>query len=320
MSDDRTVRAFPLQASPPAPVRSVPAMRSVDITDAYLRLIDSLTDCSMLLLDVNGYVLTWNLGAEVLKGYSAEEAVGEHISIFYTPEAVAVGHPQRELELAAMTGRYDEQGWRVRKDGTRFWAHVRIVALYTDDGELTGFGKVTTDLTAQRQKDEQLDNLLALMERTMRLDHLTGLPNRRAWDERIVEEVARAARERTPLAVAMLDVDHFKRYNDEHGHLAGDALLKQAALRWRQALRPFDMIARYGGEEFILSMPGCSVAEGTAVVDRLLHVLPDGQTASAGIAAWDGKESIDELIRRVDRALYRAKDDGRSVVRVAPGS
>ena len=320
-TDDRTVRSFPVQSSAPA-VHPVECAReagsdSVDITDAYLRLIESLTDCSMLLVDLNGHVLTWNRGAEMLVGYTAEEIIGEHISRFYTPEAVAVGHPDRELHLAALTGRYDEQGWRVRKDGSRFWARVQIIALYTDGGDLTGFGKVTTDLTGQRQKDEQIDNLIELMEQTIRVDHLTGLPNRRAWDEQILKEMARAGRDGRPLAVAMIDMDHFKRYNDEHGHLAGDALLKLSALRWRRSLRPFDSIARYGGEEFILTMPNCPLAEAPHVVDRLLGVLPEEQTASAGVATWDGEESIDQLVGRVDRALYRAKDDGRGVVRVA---
>jgi PAS domain S-box-containing protein len=96
----------------------------------FRRFVDSLRDYAVVLLDVKGQVVDWNSGACALKGYRAEEIIGTHFSAFYTPEAIAVGHPERELALAASTGRYEEEGWRVRKDGTRFWAHVVIVAIF----------------------------------------------------------------------------------------------------------------------------------------------------------------------------------------------
>ncbi len=204
----------------------VTPLRRTDVADSYLRLVESLADVAMLLLDERGHVLTWTKGAEALKGYRSSEVVGRHISVFYTPEAVAIGYPDRELELAALTGRYVEEGWRVRKDGTRFWARVQLIAIRDDDGRLTGFGKVTTDLTHERQSQEQVVNVLALLEQTVRLDHLTGLadPSRARRGPGAGDRHARHAG--APLAVAVLDLDHFKRYNDRFGHVAGDDLLK----------------------------------------------------------------------------------------------
>jgi diguanylate cyclase (GGDEF)-like protein len=153
--------------------------------------------------------------------------------------------------------------------------------------------------------------LLAQLQETARTDDLTGLPNRRAWDEELPRELARAARDARPVCVAMLDLDRFKRFNDHRGHQAGDRLLKQAAAAWTSQLRTSDMLARYGGEEFSLLLPGCTLADAKALVQRLRDAMPDGETVSAGIACWDETEDADELVGRADQALYAAKRDGR---------
>jgi diguanylate cyclase (GGDEF)-like protein len=153
--------------------------------------------------------------------------------------------------------------------------------------------------------------LLAQLQETARTDDLTGLPNRRAWDEELPRELARAARDSRPVCVAMLDLDRFKHFNDHRGHQAGDRLLKQAAAAWSSQLRSSDMLARYGGEEFSLLLPGCTPADAKALVQRLRAAMPDGETVSAGIACWDETEDADELVGRADRALYEAKRGGR---------
>ncbi len=154
-------------------------------------------------------------------------------------------------------------------------------------------------------------DLLARLEAVARTDDLTGLANRRAWDEHLPRELSRAEREERPLCVAMLDLDRFKAFNDERGHQAGDRLLKQVAATWREMLRPSDLLARYGGEEFGLVLPHCPLEVGLEVVERLRSVTIGGQTCSAGVAVWDGSESPDELVRRADAALYEAKKGGR---------
>jgi diguanylate cyclase (GGDEF)-like protein len=154
-------------------------------------------------------------------------------------------------------------------------------------------------------------HLLSRLEAVARTDDLTGLRNRRAWEEELPRELARAERDAGPLSVAMLDLDHFKRFNDERGHQAGDRLLKHAASAWTGRLRVIDVLARYGGEEFALALPGCSLEDALALVDGLRSATPGGQTCSAGVASWDGREGPEELLGRADRALYSAKRAGR---------
>jgi PAS domain S-box-containing protein len=120
-------------------------------------LIDSIVDYAIFALDKDGYVLSWNAGARRFKGYEAHEIIGKHFSVFYPKELVEEGFPAFELRTAANTGRFEDEGWRVRKDGTRFWANVVITALRDKEtGELLGFGKVTRDLTERREAEESL--------------------------------------------------------------------------------------------------------------------------------------------------------------------
>ena len=160
--------------------------------------------------------------------------------------------------------------------------------------------------------------LLAQLQATARTDDLTGLPNRRAWEEQLPRELARAARDSRPVCVAMLDLDRFKAFNDDRGHQAGDRLLKQAAAAWATQLRSSDMLARYGGEEFSVLLPGCALEGAQVLVERLRAAMPDGETVSAGIACWDEIESADEFVGRADAALYAAKREGRDCLVAAP--
>ncbi len=160
--------------------------------------------------------------------------------------------------------------------------------------------------------------LMERLELVARTDELTGLANRRAWDEAMVRELARAARDGSELCVALIDLDHFKRFNDEHGHQAGDRLLKSVAASWREILRAGDVLARYGGEEFAVALPGCSLEDGTSLVSRLREAIPHDETCSAGVALWDGQEDGEGLLGRADAAMYAAKAAGRDRLRVMP--
>jgi PAS domain S-box-containing protein len=124
-------------------------------------LVESVRDYAIFLLDPEGHVATWNAGAERIKGYRAEEIIGRHFSVFYPAERVAEGFPQYELEVAARVGRFEDEGWRIRKDGSRFWANVIITALRDSSGALIGFAKVTRDLTERRAAEEQARRLAA---------------------------------------------------------------------------------------------------------------------------------------------------------------
>ena len=139
----------PARPSRPAPPLPAPHP-SDDPLWLYKVLVDAVRDYAIFALDPTGRVLTWNAGARQIKGYEAAEIVGRHFSVFYPPEKIAERFPQHELEVAARDGRYEDEGWRVRKDGTRFWANVVIAAVRDEHGRLVGFAKVTRDLTERR--------------------------------------------------------------------------------------------------------------------------------------------------------------------------
>jgi diguanylate cyclase (GGDEF)-like protein len=145
-----------------------------------------------------------------------------------------------------------------------------------------------------------------------RTDSLTGIYNRRVWDEQLPLEIERSQRSNKPLSIVLIDIDRFKSFNDTRGHQAGDELLQKACQSWKQQLRRLDLLVRYGGEEFGLILPGCDVENGIKLIDRLRAHFPEEQTFSAGIGTWDTKESQEKLVERVDRALYQAKRTGRN--------
>ena len=155
----------------PIPIHRTPELGNDQSVDIYRLLVESVRDYAIFVLDPDGRVLTWNLGAQNLKGYSKDEIVGKHFSQFYLPEAIASGWPERELELAEKEGRFADEGWRLRKDGTAFWASVIITALRSPDGRLAGFAKVTQDLTLRRESEERFQSLNKdLRQKVLELD------------------------------------------------------------------------------------------------------------------------------------------------------
>ncbi|HEV8384240.1 MAG TPA: PAS domain-containing sensor histidine kinase [Candidatus Acidoferrales bacterium] len=118
--------------------------------------VEAVTDYAIFMLDEQGRIISWNAGAERVKGYRADEIIGKHFSCFYTEEDLRAGKPQRALEIAAREGRLESEGWRLRKDGTRFWANVVITALKDERGEVYGYGKVTRDMTERKSAEEAL--------------------------------------------------------------------------------------------------------------------------------------------------------------------
>jgi PAS domain S-box-containing protein len=132
------------------------ARSGVEGAGLYRLLVETVRDYAIFALDPQGNILSWNAGAERLKGYGPQEIIGRHFSTFYPPEDIAAGKPARELEDAIRDGRVEDEGWRIRKDGTRFWANVVITALWDEAGTHVGFAKVTRDLTERRYAEEAL--------------------------------------------------------------------------------------------------------------------------------------------------------------------
>jgi PAS domain S-box-containing protein len=172
----------PHKAALPVPIDR-PRGAPTDQIDLFRLLVENIRDYAVFVLDPEGRVLTWNPGAQALKGYTRDEIVGVHFSKFYLPEAVASGWPERELLLARKEGRFADEGWRVRKDGTSFWASVIITALVSPGGNLVGFAKVTQDLSDRRQAEERVQALnRELRQRVAELDQ-----SRRAIELRTLE-------------------------------------------------------------------------------------------------------------------------------------
>jgi diguanylate cyclase (GGDEF)-like protein len=144
-------------------------------------------------------------------------------------------------------------------------------------------------------------------------DSLTGLVTRRVWEEEVPRELARARRAESPLALGVIDLDHMSAFNMVRGEREGDRLLKETAARWRGELREVDLLARLGGTEFGILLPSCGLGEAVDVLDRVRAATPRGQTASAGVARWDGEEPAELLLVRAQDALATAKEAGRNL-------
>jgi diguanylate cyclase (GGDEF)-like protein len=163
---------------------------------------------------------------------------------------------------------------------------------------------------SERQAVE-ISRLVSRLEGLARTDPLTGVPNRRVWEEELPRELERARRMGTGLCLATIDLDDFKSYNDRFGHQAGDLVLKEAASAWRAEVRSTDLLARYGGEEFVLLLPACALEDAVRIGERLRFVTPL-VTCSVGLACWDFQEAGSDLVERADQALYKAKSGGRN--------
>ncbi len=144
------------------------------IADPFRELVASVTDYAIFLLDAEGRIVSWNPGAQLIKGYAPQEIIGRHFSVFYPQEAVAKKWPQQELQMATSRGRFEDEGWRVRKDGSRFWANVVITALKDAGGRVRGYGKITRDLTERRRvealekAERQTNEFLAMLAHELR--------------------------------------------------------------------------------------------------------------------------------------------------------
>jgi diguanylate cyclase (GGDEF)-like protein/PAS domain S-box-containing protein len=261
-------------------------------------------------MDREGRCVEVNEAWKTLLGYDAEELQGRLL--------LDLAHPddhERGTEAARKVFATGEESigleTRVRaKDGSWHWLRTSS-SLAPDEGFIYAR---STDVTELKQVEAEREELLAQVEVLARHDALTGLPNRRSLEELLPREMARARRDGSSLCLAIVDIDHFKAYNDTHGHLAGDAVLRECAIAWDAQLRGADSIVRFGGEEFLVVLPDCGVAEAVETIERLRAATAADQTCSAGLARWDFTESGESLLSRADAALYEAKATGRDRV------
>lgn len=284
----------------------------------FRRFLERIIDCAIFVLDRDGRVESWNDGAHAIIGYRAAEVVGQPVAMVVDLEGSANGLVEHALRAATVDGRFETEIWQVRKDGSRFWAGITITAILDDGGETAGYGIMLRDLTERLKTEEQKAGVIALLEKTAGTDFLTGVANRRALDAYLMNSMASAQKQARPLTIAMIDLDHFKAFNDTKGHQAGDLYLREVIGVWRHVLHSESLLARYGGEEFTIIMPDTTIEQAIPAMDRLREVMPAPITCSIGVAQWDGVESADALIHRADLGLYAAKEAGRNQAAVAP--
>jgi diguanylate cyclase (GGDEF)-like protein/PAS domain S-box-containing protein len=274
--------------------------------DTRARHFFDLSQDMLCTMDSDGRCIEVNAAWQRNLGYRPVEMRGRRLLEFTHADDHA--HAMVEARRVFAGGASENLETRVRaKDGSWHW--LRTSSVFEPDEELV-YAR-STDITRQKKMEEEREALIAEVQKLAASDALTGLPNRRALDDQLPREMARALRAASPLCLAIIDIDHFKAYNDTYGHLAGDAVLRGCAAAWDGALRGEDTILRFGGEEFLVVLPDCAAPEASEIVERLRAATPEGQTCSAGLAVWKPGETVDDLVGRADAALYEAKESGR---------
>jgi PAS domain S-box-containing protein len=306
--------------------------------DVFRLLVDSVRDYAIFVLSPDGNVLTWNQGAQALKGYSREDIIGQHFSKFYLPEAVQSGWPTRELAIAKKEGRFADEGWRVRKDGSAFWALVIITALRDSRGELLGFAKITRDMTEQRNtadringlnrelrnKITELDESRRIIElRTLQLQKLSGQVLHVQDEER--RRIARELHDDLGQQLSLLRMVLSQNKNEEADQIANSALASVRNLSYllhpplldetglRAALDWFiDGVTKRSGIQIVLTIrpqdfPRLSGEIETAIFrviqEALTNVVRHAKTESARV----------ELDKQADLVVVRVRDYGQGL-------
>jgi len=280
--------------------------------DERARRFFELSQDMLCTMDEQGFCREANSAWQRHLGYSPEELHGVRLLDLTHPD----DHKRALVEAAGLfeNGASASLETRVRaKDGSWHW--LRTSSTLAED-ECLVYAR-STDVTELKRVEGEREELLGKVREMATHDSLTGLSNRRVLEEQLPREMARARRTQSPLCVALIDIDHFKAYNDTHGHLAGDEVLRECARAWDQSLRGEDTIVRFGGEEFLVLLPNTGPEEAAEVVERLRERTPRDQTCSAGLASWDFVESADDLLGRADAALYLAKASGRDQLALA---
>lgn len=288
----------------------------------FAALIQGADDYAMLGLDAGGRISEWNASGERLFGRDACSVLGVSASGLVLP-AGSGGDGALASRLAAVLhdGWHLDEGWRTRRDGSRFWGTCIVSALSHVDEGGTRYLMVVRDTTEQRSAAHEL-------RRALTTDHLTGASNRRTFFERGAEMIRRARRERAPLSILMVDIDHFKSVNDRHGHAVGDDALRSVAAALGGSIPDGALLGRLGGEEFGVLLPGTDVDAVEMVAETLRARIAETVmrydafelqvTASFGSASL-GPEvaNLESLLAVADAALYRAKRGGRNRVCVS---
>jgi len=284
-------------------------------------LVEAVEDYAIFMLDPDGHVASWNSGAQRSKGYTADEIIGQHFRVFYPPELQARRHPEHELEAALRDGHYEEEGWRVRKDGSRFWATVLITAVYNEEGTHVGFAKVTRDSTQRRRLEEDREHALrALSAANAQLGQLNEQLKRAAADQ--AQFLAVTAHElRTPIGVLSGSAETLSRHladltAQERTELV-DAMTSSTG-RLRRLVADLLTASRLEASSLEMRMEDVPVSEALEqAVAVVRHAHPDAQIVAETPAGLAVHADRDRLSQALENLLGNALRHGASPVHVA---
>ncbi len=284
----------------------------------YSEMVKGVTAFGIYLIDRDGRIRSWNRGAANITGLTEIEVVGQPFATLFDDAQKREGAPQKTLEFVRANRHCRDEQRRRRRNG-EFMAQCTLDALRSESGELLGFVEVFQDITEQKQREDKL------YQRATR-DTMTGAFNRGHFTELAVQEIERARRFAEPLSVVMLDIDHFKKINDNYGHEIGDRTIIGLSQVIHDHIRKIDFCGRLGGEEFAILLPRANKEPAMEFAQRLRRVFSEQRiviapgreisyTVSMGVASLRSTvRDLAELLRNADAALYKAKREGRNRV------
>jgi diguanylate cyclase (GGDEF)-like protein/PAS domain S-box-containing protein len=293
-------------------------------------ILTGVSDYALLSLDAAGRIESWNASIGRVAGLRPADVEGQPFSVLACPGDVPVERVTDRLHEADVNGWSLEDAWYRRTDDTRFWGSTMIAPLHDPSGEVNGstvpagtdrrYALIVRDVTDKREAAEDL-------RRATVTDHLTGIANRRAFFDAAARELERWRRTPRPLSLLLIDADHFKKVNDQHGHAAGDTVLCSIARTLTATAREIDVVARLGGEEFVVLLPSTDTTGAAALAERIRIAIAatpvpanDADvrcTVSVGVSTMAvDVDGLDALIGRADAALRAAKAAGRNTVEV----
>lgn len=291
-------------------------------------IVESVFD-GVYFVDRNRRILYWNAAAERLTGYAAADVIGRRCADGLLRHCDGSGHSLCGAGCPLLQVMHDGECHEAHvfmhhADGHRIPVHIRGAPLRDGHGAIIGAVEIFTDDTDRVSALERVGRL----EQEVHIDELTGIANRRYFDRMLRGVLAAFTRDHTPFGVLMIDIDHFKRFNDEHGHETGDEVLRFVAQTLGHACRANDTPARWGGEEFAVIVDGVDAAGLRVAAERVRAMIEaaglqrDGRdlsvTVSVGAAMGDGLERAATVMERADAALYTSKQQGRNRVTLAP--
>lgn len=284
----------------------------------YSELVQNVASFGIYLIGCDGRVQSWNQGAQNITGYRERDIVGQPFSALFAEAAAREGVPARSINFARANHHCKDEQLRRRHNGEEYVAESTLDAVRNECGEILGFVEVFHDITEQKQREERL------YQRATR-DPMTGVFNRGHFTELSTQEIDRARRFAEPLSLIMIDIDHFKKINDSHGHDIGDRAIITLTRVCSEQIRKIDILGRLGGEEFAVVLPRANKEPAFEMAQRLRLTLAaqrmaahEGEfslTVSMGLASLrPHTRDLAELLRNADAALYRAKREGRNRV------